>query len=92
LDPAARRGGGDRQRSAPPPLLGAAGATGSAPLLLRSFLFGWNVSVAGAFIGAMWAFAWGFLLGAGFAFVYNLAVVPPAPPPFDWDAEPDGEG
>jgi hypothetical protein len=73
-------------------LLGAAGATGSAPLLLRSFLFGWNVSVAGAFIGAMWAFAWGFLLGAGFAFVYNLAVVPPAPPPFDWDAEPDGEG
>jgi hypothetical protein len=73
-------------------LLLAAGGAGSAPLLLRSFLFGWDISAAGAFVGAMWAFAWGFLLGAGFAFVYNLVVVPPAPPPFDWDAEPGGEG
>ncbi len=70
-------------------LLIAAGGGGSGPLLLRSLLFGWEVSVAGAFIGAMWAFAWAFLLGAAFAFVYNISVVPPTPPPFDWDAAPE---
>ncbi len=73
-------------------LLIPAGAAGSAPILLRAMLFGWKVSVAGAFIGAMWAFAWGFLLGAAFAFVYNIVLVPPAPPPFDWSDEPDEEG
>ena len=73
-------------------LLIPAGAAGSAPIVPRAILFGWNVSVAGAFIGAMWAFAWGFLLGATLAFVYNIVLVPPAPPPFDWSDEPDGEG
>lgn len=73
-------------------LLLAAGGAGTSPLLLRSILFGWEISIAGAFIGAMWSFAWGFLLGAGFAFLYNLSVVPPAPPPFEWDAEPVEEG
>jgi hypothetical protein len=73
-------------------LLIPAGAAGSAPMLPRAILFGWNVSVAGAFIGAMWAFAWGFLLGAAFAFTYNIVLVPPAPPPFDWNDEIEGEG
>ena len=34
----------------------------------EAFLFGYSVSVEGAFIGAMWAYAYGFLLGAAFAF------------------------
>ncbi len=72
-------------------LLIPAGSAGSAPIVPRAILFGWTVSVAGAFIGAMWAFGWGFLLGAGFAFVYNIVLVPPAPPPFQWGDGPDGE-
>ena len=73
-------------------LLIPAGGSGSAPLLPRAILFGWDISVAGAFIGAMWAFAWGFLLGAAFAFAYNIILVPPSPPPFDWDDEIEREG
>ncbi|MDT8435827.1 MAG: hypothetical protein RRA92_03635 [Gemmatimonadota bacterium] len=72
-------------------LLLAAGGANSPPLLLRSVLFGWDVSVAGAFVGAMWAVAWGFLAGAVFAFVYNVSIVPPAPPPFAWDDGADEE-
>jgi hypothetical protein len=73
-------------------LLIPAGGSGSAPLLPRAILFGWDISVAGAFIGAMWAFAWGFLLGAAFAFAYNIILVPPSPPPFDWDDEIERQG
>ena len=32
-----------------------------------------------------------YLFGAAAAFAYNLAVIPPAPPPFDWDAEAGSE-
>jgi hypothetical protein len=67
-------------------LLLAAGG-GSAPRpVLQAVLFGYSVSVQGAFIGAMWSFAYGFLSGAIFAFVYNISVVPPAPPPFEEEA------
>jgi hypothetical protein len=55
--------------------------------VLTAVLFGYSVSVPGAFIGGMWAYAYGFLWGAAAAFAYNLAVIPPAPPPFDWDAD-----
>jgi hypothetical protein len=51
-----------------------------APLLARSVLFGYSISVAGAFVGAMWAYAYGYLIGAGFAFCYNLAASPSRPP------------
>lgn len=72
-------------------LLAAAGfATADVPLL-GATLFGYSVSLAGAFIGAMWAWAYGFLGGAGIAFAYNLSVIPPAPPPFDWDLESGSE-
>ena len=73
-------------------LLIPAGGSGTAPLLPRAILFGWDISVAGAFVGAMWAFAWGFLLGAAFAFAYNIILVPPSPPPFDWDEETERDG
>lgn len=53
----------------------------AAPPLLRSVLFGYSVSPAGAFIGAMWAYVYGFFGGAIFAFVHNLAASPPEPPP-----------
>lgn len=62
-------------------LLRPGDATG--PQLLADLLFGYSVSVAGAFIGAMWAYAYGFLLAGLFAFVYNLAVPPPLPPAVD---------
>ena len=39
----------------------------------------------------MWAYAYGFMMGAAFAFVYNIAVIPPAPPLVDWDAADSGE-
>lgn len=64
-------------------LLLASGGPESGPAAFRSFLFGYSVSVHGAFIGAMWAYAYGFLLGAAFAFVYNVAVIPPPPPLLD---------
>ncbi|MDH3297759.1 MAG: hypothetical protein OEM23_04590 [Gemmatimonadota bacterium] len=59
--------------------------------VLAAVLFGYSVSVPGAFIGGMWAFGYGFLFGSATAFAYNLAVIPPAPPPFDWDAEAGSE-
>ncbi len=58
---------------------------------MKAVLFGYSISVPGAFIGAMWAYAYGFLLGAALAFAYNLAVIPPAPPPFDWDLDAGSE-
>lgn len=46
---------------------------------MSGFLFGYEVSVAGAFIGALWAWLYGFLTGGALAFVYNLALIPPPP-------------
>lgn len=57
--------------------------------VLTAVLFGYSVSLPGAFIGAMWAWVYGFIGGAGIAFAYNLSVIPPAPSPFDWDLEPE---
>lgn len=72
-------------------LLTVAGfSTGDVPLLAAT-LFGYSVSLAGAFIGAMWGWAYGFAIGAGLAFAYNLSVIPPAPPPFEWDIGPGSE-
>ena len=65
-------------------------STGDVPFLAAT-LFGYSVTLTGAFIGAMWSWAYGFLLGAALAFAYNLSVIPPAPPPFDWDLEPDAD-
>lgn len=50
---------------------------------LGSVLFGYSASVVGAAVGSLWAYAYGFLLSAGFAFVYNLALAPAAPPPVE---------
>jgi hypothetical protein len=61
------------------------------PGLLAGVLFGYSITVQGAFIGAMWGYAWGFVFGAIFAFAYNIAVIPPAPPLVDWDAAEPGE-
>jgi hypothetical protein len=61
-------------------LLLAHAGQASAPLLARSVLFGHSISVGGAFIGAMWAYVYGYLIGAGFAFCYNLATSPSKPP------------
>ncbi len=58
---------------------------------LKAVLFGYSISVPGAFIGGMWAYAYGFLSGSALAFAYNLAVIPPAPPPFDWDLDAGSE-
>jgi len=64
----------------------------ASPGLLAGLLFGYSISVEGAFIGAMWAYAYGFMVGAAFAFAYNIAVIPPAPPFVEWDvAEPREE-
>lgn len=60
-------------------LLVRGAVAGDAPPL-GIVLFGYSVSVAGAFIGALWGYAYGFLLGALSAFVYNLAAAPSAPP------------
>lgn len=54
---------------------GESAAAGSLGVLL----FGYSVSVAGAFVGALWGYAYGFLLAALFAFAYNLAAAPSAP-------------
>jgi hypothetical protein len=59
--------------------------------LLPGILFGYSISVEGAFIGAMWAYAYGFVCGAALAFAYNIAVVPPSPPLLDWESGEPGE-
>lgn len=46
---------------------------------LSGLLFGYSASVAGAFIGGLWAYAYGFLAGGLVAFTYNVVVVPPPP-------------
>lgn len=46
---------------------------------LSGILFGYSVTVGGAFVGAMWAYAYGFVAAAVLAFVYNVARVPPPP-------------
>ncbi len=61
------------------------------PGILAGVLFGYSISVEGAFIGAMWAYAYGFMAGAAFAFAYNITVIPPAPPLVDRDAVQPGE-
>lgn len=61
-------------------LLLARGAVATDVPVLVVVLFGYSVSVAGAFIGALWGYAYGFLLGALAAFVYNLVSAPSAPP------------
>jgi len=58
---------------------------------MAGVLFGYSVTVEGAFIGSMWAYAYGFMLGAAFAFAYNVAVIPPAPPLVDWNGAEPGE-
>lgn len=40
--------------------------------LLGQFLFGFDVSWRGAFMGFLWGFVSGFILGWGFAFMRNL--------------------
>lgn len=42
--------------------------------LLGQFLFGYEVTFLGAFIGLLWGFVTGFVLGWGFAVVRNVAV------------------
>lgn len=48
---------------------------------LSGLLFGYSVSVAGAFVGALWAYAYGYLLAGALAFLYNVALLPPPPLP-----------
>lgn len=57
---------------------------------LGGVLFGYSVSVAGAFVGALWAYAYGFLTAGVLAFLYNLALVPPPPLPGAAEAGPEG--
>lgn len=61
-------------------LLGLA-APGPAAALgpVSGLLFGHSLSVGGAFVGALWAYVYGFLGCGALAFVYNLALVPPPP-------------
>ncbi|MBA3404941.1 MAG: hypothetical protein H0U13_09705 [Gemmatimonadaceae bacterium] len=55
--------------------IAAAVAPDNSPLrLLAAYFAGYSVSVAGAFIGAGWAFATGFVAGWFVAFVRNLVL------------------
>jgi hypothetical protein len=42
--------------------------------LLREFFFGYTVTLRGAFLGLLWGFAAGFILGWGFAVLRNVVV------------------
>ena len=64
---------------------------GQGPDVVRGILFGYSISIEGAFIGAMWAYAYGFVAGAAFAFAYNISVIPPSPPLLEWDAADSDE-
>lgn len=64
---------------------------GPGPEMARGILFGYSISLEGAFIGAMWAYAYGFLAGAAFAFAYNISVIPPSPPLLEWEAADSDE-
>ncbi|MDP2481044.1 MAG: hypothetical protein Q8W51_00450 [Candidatus Palauibacterales bacterium] len=46
---------------------------------LSGLLFGYAPTLAGAFVGALWAWVYGFLVGGALAFLYNLVLVPPPP-------------
>lgn len=61
----------------------------AALLPLSGVLFGYHVSVAGAFVGALWGYAYGWIGGGALAFLYNLALVPP--PPVEGDVPPGGK-
>lgn len=58
---------------------------------LSGMLFGYSASVAGAFVGALWAYAYGFLAAGAVAFAYNLALVPPPPVPEDAERDEDDD-
>ena len=70
-------------------LVGSGDPRALAPL--SGVLFGYSVSVAGAFVGALWAFAYGFLGAGALAFVYNLALVPPPPLPREREGRDRGD-
>lgn len=55
---------------------------------LAGLLFGYEPTVAGAFVGALWAYPYGFLGAGAVAFVYNLAVVPSPPSRLDAGESP----
>jgi len=57
------------------------------PAFVAGLLPGYSVSFVGAIVGAGWGLAYGYVFGAAFAFTYNIAIVPPAPPPFEWNPE-----
>ncbi len=40
-------------------------------ILIRMFFFGYSVSFIGAIIGLVWAFIYGLILGALFAWIHN---------------------
>jgi len=42
--------------------------------LLAQFFWGYSISLSGAFVGLLWGFGVGFVLGWGFALVRNAAV------------------
>jgi hypothetical protein len=42
--------------------------------LLGEYMFGYSVTVAGAFIGLAWGFGIGFFLGWGFAVAHNVTI------------------
>jgi len=50
------------------------GGAGPNLWLLGHFFIGYRVTVPGAFIGLLWGFAVGFLLGSGFALLRNMIV------------------
>lgn len=67
-------------------LVGPGDASTLSPL--SGVLFGYSTSVAGAFVGGLWAYGYGFLAAGGVAFLYNLSLVPPPPLP----GAPGGRG
>lgn len=52
-------------------LWAVAGARGNTLTLLSAYYYGYDVSVAGAFIGFFWGLVHGFILGLLVAWVYN---------------------
>ena len=48
------------------------GSAGSTLALLHKFYLGYSISVLGAFIGLIWGFIDGLIIGFAFAWIYNL--------------------
>jgi hypothetical protein len=48
------------------------GSAGTTLALLHKFYLGYSVSIAGAFIGLIWGFIDGLIVGFIFAWIYNL--------------------